>query len=85
MLHVRTSLVVQWLRLCASNTVGASLIPVQGNKIPHASLWGQKKVIFKGGWKEKIRCSSTTRGNGEQGGEAIFEDLEAEDISKAMK
>ena len=53
--------------------------------VSHASLWGQKKVIFKGGWKEKIRCSSTTRGNGEQGGEAIFEDLEAEDISKAMK
>ena len=41
-------MVVQWLRLCASNTVGASLIPGQGNKTPHASLCGQKKVMEDG-------------------------------------
>ena len=29
-----TSLVIQWLRLCASNTAGMGLIPGQGTKIP---------------------------------------------------
>ena len=31
-----TSLVVQWLRLCASNAGGAGLIPGQGSRIPYA-------------------------------------------------
>ena len=33
-----TSLVVQWLRLHASNAGGSGLIPVWGIKIPHA-MW----------------------------------------------
>ena len=32
-----TSLVVQWLRLCASIAGGMGLIPGWGNKIPHAA------------------------------------------------
>ena len=32
---IGTSLVVQWLRLCASNAGGMALIPGQGTKIPH--------------------------------------------------
>ena len=39
---LRTSLVVQWLRLCASNAGYAGLIPGQGTKIPHA-VWQKKK------------------------------------------
>ena len=35
-----TSLVVQWLRLCASNAEGS--IPGQRTKIPHAARCGQK-------------------------------------------
>ena len=38
-----TSLVVQWLRLCASNAGVVGLIPGQGTKIPDAALCGQKK------------------------------------------
>ena len=37
-----TSLVVQWLRLCASTVGGESLIPGQGTKIPHATGHSQK-------------------------------------------
>ena len=37
-----TSLVVQWLRLCASNAGGMSLIPGPGTKIPRATWCGQK-------------------------------------------
>ena len=37
-----TSLVVQWLRLCASNAGGMGLIPGQGTKIPHTRQLGQK-------------------------------------------
>ena len=33
-----TSLVVQWLRLCASPPGGAGLIPGQGTKVPHATV-----------------------------------------------
>ena len=36
-----TSLVFQWLKLCASNAGGVGLIPGQGTKIPHAS-WQKK-------------------------------------------
>ena len=38
-----TSLVVQWLRLCASTAGGLGLIPGQGTKIPHATWHNQKK------------------------------------------
>ena len=37
-----TSRVVQWLRLCASNTGDAGSIPGQGTKIPNAA-WPKKK------------------------------------------
>ena len=37
-----TSLVVQWLRLCASNAGGVGLIPGWGMKIPHVSQHSQK-------------------------------------------
>ena len=37
-----TSLVVQWLRLCAPNAGGTGSIPGQGTEIPHAAECGQK-------------------------------------------
>ena len=37
-----TSLVVQWLRLHASNARGTGSILGQGTKIPHALLHGQE-------------------------------------------
>ena len=43
----RTSLVVQWLKLCASNTGGLSLIPSWESKILHDSKHGQKKSHWK--------------------------------------
>ena len=39
--YLGTSLVVQWLRLCASNAGGVGSIPGQGAKIPYAS-WPKK-------------------------------------------
>ena len=44
MLKRGTSLVVQWLRLCASTSVGMGLIPGWGTKILHATRLGQKKT-----------------------------------------
>ena len=38
-----TSLVVQWLRLCAPNAGGMGSIPGLGTKIPHAVWCSQKK------------------------------------------
>ena len=38
----RTSLVVQWLRLCASSAGIMGLIPSQRTKILHAEQHGQK-------------------------------------------
>ena len=38
-----TSLVVQWLSLCASTAGGVSLIPLWGTKIPHAKGATKKK------------------------------------------
>ena len=38
----RASLVVQWLRLCASIARGTGSIPGQGTKIPYAAWCGQK-------------------------------------------
>jgi hypothetical protein len=37
-----TSLVVQWLILCASTEWGMGSIPGQGTKIPHAVRHGKK-------------------------------------------
>ena len=42
---IGTSLVVQWLRLCASNAGGTCSIPGGGTKIPHAVWCGQKEKI----------------------------------------
>ena len=38
-----TSLVVQWLRLCASNAGGTGLIPGRGTKIPYV-MWHSQKI-----------------------------------------
>ena len=40
---IGTSLVVQWLRLCASSAGSMGSIPGQGTKIPHAMWRGKKK------------------------------------------
>ena len=40
------SLVVQWLRLCASTAGGSSVIPDGGTKILHPSQCGQKKTFL---------------------------------------
>ena len=42
-----TSLTVQWLKLHASTSGGAGLIPGQGTKILHAAQRGQKVKIRK--------------------------------------
>ena len=42
--NIRTSLTVQWLRLCVSTAGGMGLIPSWGTKIPHASRCGQKEL-----------------------------------------
>ena len=47
----RTSLVVKWLRLCASNARDTGSTPGQGTKIPHATQQGQK--INKNNLKKK--------------------------------
>ena len=39
-----TSLVVQWLRLCASNAGGTGSVLGQGTKISHAECLGQKQI-----------------------------------------
>ena len=44
---IRTSLMVQWLRLCTSNAGRAGSILGRGTKIPHASWQGQKKKTDK--------------------------------------
>ena len=41
-IHPRTSLVVQWLRLCVSTALCAGLIPGLGTKISYA-MWGRHK------------------------------------------
>ena len=46
--HFRTSLAVQWLRVCASNAWGVGSIPGWGTKTPHAAQCGQNiyKIAF---------------------------------------
>ena len=51
---LRTSLVVQWLELCASSAGGLSSILGWGTKIPQAVRCGQKK---KKRFKEKLVCT----------------------------
>ena len=41
-----TSLVVHWLRLCASTAGGTGSMPGRGTRIPHASQCRPKKVTF---------------------------------------
>ena len=45
-MYLGTSLVVQWLRLCASPAAGMHLIPSQGTKIPHTEVWPKKRNFF---------------------------------------
>ena len=51
------SLVVQWLRLCASTAGGTGSIPGQGTKILHAEWHGQKFKKKKERKKEKKNIS----------------------------
>ena len=53
---LRTSLVVQWLRLCVSNTGSVDLIPGQGTKIPCAVRVQPK--FFKRRKKKKLKEGS---------------------------
>ena len=46
-----TSLVVQWLWLCASNARDSGLIPGEVIKIPHAVRCGQKEKSKKNVYK----------------------------------
>ena len=50
-----TSLVVQWLGLCASTAGGEGSILGQGTKIPHAMCCGQKK---KSKWSVRVHSVS---------------------------
>ena len=45
---IGTSLVVQWLSLCASTLGGAGLIPGWGTRFPHTNQHSQKKKKKKG-------------------------------------
>ena len=43
-LSLKISLVVQWLKFCASTAGGTGSIPNQGTKIPHAMLLYSQKI-----------------------------------------
>ena len=58
---LRTSLAVQWLRLCTSNAGGMGSIPGQGTKIPHAAWCSQKKLKIKNKAAEKIKNSQVKK------------------------
>ena len=55
----RTSLVVQWLRLCTASTRGMGSVPGGGTKIPHAMWHGPKnkakllKLKHRKSWKQE--------------------------------
>ena len=53
-----TSLVVQWLSLCAFNAWDSGLIPGRVTEIPHAMRNGQKKMYIKH-MVSKIECSKS--------------------------
>ena len=61
-MSVGTSLVVQWLRLCASTAGGISLVPGQETKILHVSWGSQKKKVKVVGNKGHV-CSSIIHSN----------------------
>ena len=54
-----TSLVVQWLRLCASTEGVAGSIPGQGTKIPHATRYGLNKQMGR-----CVPCSQNLQSSG---------------------
>ena len=54
----RTSLVVQWLRLFASNAGGTGLIPDQGTKIPHG-LWPKNNIPAQKVSRNKFELSES--------------------------
>ena len=56
-----TSLVVQWLRLCAASAGGTGSVTGWGTKIPHAT-WHNEKNFFKDGVRA---CKVPTAGPGE--------------------
>ena len=43
---METSLVVQWLRLCASTAGNVGVIPGWETKIPHAKGHSQKNILY---------------------------------------
>ena len=68
----RTSLAVQWLRLCVSKAGGVGSIPSQGTKIPHAAgVWPKKKKKKRSsGHKLGVKAMDCgrLRGRGEEPG-----------------
>ena len=59
LIRPRTSLVVQWLRLCASTAGG--VVPGHGTKIPHVSWQGQKGKkgkIYPSEWDKALSHST---------------------------
>ena len=62
--HFGTSLVVQWLRLCASNAGDMGSIPGQGTKIPHACRARKKKKKDKPKNRIMLLCSYAPWGQG---------------------
>ena len=61
-----TSLVVQWVRLHASNEGGAGLIPGWGTKIPHTAQYGQKEKNKMDVIKDQAVSLPTWWGNGDK-------------------
>ena len=49
-MFIRTSPVVQWLRLHARTTEGKSSVPCHGAKIWHGAWHGQKKCLLENIW-----------------------------------
>ena len=60
--RLRTSLVVQWLRLCTSNTEGVDWTPDGGTKIPHAAWRGLSKQADKPGKLSVSVCREASLG-----------------------
>ena len=60
-MFIRTSLVVQWLKLHASNTEGKSSVPCHGAKIWHGAWPGQKKCLLENIWSMYKRNKGGTK------------------------
>ena len=58
-----TSLVVQRLRLCASNVEGTGSIPGQGTKIPQASWHGRKINKYKNALSSSFKKIERKKGS----------------------